>query len=61
MKKWLCVLLSLLMILTITGCTSDDPVPVVDEVLQEGYIYLYYVNGSTYELEHEQYKVLTNT
>ena len=49
------------MILTITGCTSDDPVPVVDEVLQEGYIYLYYVNGSTYELEHEQYKVLTNT
>lgn len=60
MKYWISVLLSILMIFTLAGCTKEEPIEVVEEELQEGNIYLYYINGSTYELEREQYTLQKN-
>lgn len=60
MKHWIRIFLSFILLLALTGCAKDEPVEVVVDELQDGNIYLYYVNGNSYELEHEQYQLLRN-
>lgn len=55
MKKWICLWLSLLLVVVCTACSKQEPVTTTTEELPEGNIYLYYINSTSLELISEHY------
>lgn len=57
MKKWMCMILSLVLVVLLTGCESNQIEETTTEELPEGSIYLYYIDGDNFDLLSEVYEV----